>query len=196
LGQERPEEQPQIVEVGGAELQRPVAQPCDQLGEVRTLGLGLGGNLVGGLDLFRLQLGDFALAKLTGDRLAEPPATGLVPLCSGYRSVSVNSPPLPTAAGLLCVARGILLCSDAIVAPLLLFGAYAGFSITDAQLRDVREGLAIEARTLSANVDREIIGITSRCHNGRDLRSAGIVPIRDGEIAGDQPSAANLPSRP
>jgi hypothetical protein len=74
LGQERPEEQPQIVEVGGAGLQRPVAQPCDQLGEVRTLGLGLGGNLVGGLDLFRLQLGDFGLTRLTGDHLAEPSA--------------------------------------------------------------------------------------------------------------------------
>src|SRR5262249_53077504 len=49
-----------------------------------------------------------------------------------------------------------------IVAPLLLFGAYAGFRIADAQLRQVREDLAIEAHTLSANVDREIIGEIER----------------------------------
>jgi PAS domain S-box-containing protein len=50
----------------------------------------------------------------------------------------------------------------AIVAPLLLFGGYAGFRVTDAQLRAVQEDLAIEARNLSANVDREIIGEIER----------------------------------
>jgi len=99
-----------------------------------------------------------------------------------YGSVSVNSPPLPTAVGLLCVAIGSILRTGtmpalrtprplwhllvmlgcAIVAPLMLFGTYAGFRIADAQLRDVREGLRIEARTLSANVDREIIGEIER----------------------------------
>ncbi len=115
-----------------------------------------------------------------------------------YSSVSVNSPPLPTAAGLLCVAGGILLrigtmpalrksrplwhllvmlgCAN--VAPLLLFGAYAGFSITDAQLRDVREDLAIEAHTLSANVDREIIGEIER------LQALAASPsLRQGDFA-------------
>jgi PAS domain S-box-containing protein len=99
-----------------------------------------------------------------------------------YGSASVNSPPLPTAVGLLCVAGGIILwigtmpaprksrplwhllvmLGCVIVAPLLLFGAYAGFRIADAQFRDVRENLTIEARTLSANVDREIIGEMER----------------------------------
>jgi hypothetical protein len=99
-----------------------------------------------------------------------------------YGSVSVNSPTLPATVGLVCVAAGIIfrigtmpalrksrplwhllvMLGCAIVAPLLLFGAYAGFSITDAQLRDVREDLAMEARTLSANVDREIIGEIER----------------------------------
>src|SRR5215470_4576521 len=99
-----------------------------------------------------------------------------------YGSVSVNSPPLPTAVGLLCVATGIILrigtmptvrkprplwqlqvmLGCAIVAPLLLFGAYAGFRIAGAQLRDARENLTIEARTLSANIDREIIGEIER----------------------------------
>jgi len=97
-------------------------------------------------------------------------------------SVSVNSPPLPTAVGLLCVASGIILrigtmpvlrksrplwqllvmLGCAIVGPLLLYGAYAGFRFTAAQLRDVREALAIEARTLSANIDREVIGEIDR----------------------------------
>ena len=37
-------------------------------------------------------------------------------------------------------------------------GLYTGIRITDAQLRDVRKDLAIEARSLSAGVDRVIIG--------------------------------------
>jgi hypothetical protein len=96
--------------------------------------------------------------------------------------VSVNSPRLPTAVGLLCVAGGILLrigttavlhqprplwhllimLGCAIVAPLLLFGAYAAISTDDAQFNEVREGLASEVRTLSAGVDREIIGEIER----------------------------------
>src|SRR5260370_21233830 len=87
-----------------------------------------------------------------------------------YGWVSVNAPPLPTVAGLLCVAWGILLrigtmpvlrkprplwhllimLGCAIVAPLLLFDAYAGISIADAQFDEVREELMSEARTLSA----------------------------------------------
>jgi PAS domain S-box-containing protein len=114
---------------------------------------------------FRLEL----LGYLTGvDRL--------------YGSVSVDSPPLPTVLGLLCVAGGVILrigalptlhkprplwhllvlLGCAIVAPLLLFGAYAGYRTGEAQLRDVRENLMIEARTLSASVDREIIGEMER----------------------------------
>ena len=92
-------------------------------------------------------------------------------------SVSVNSPALPGAVASLCIAGGILLrigtmpvlrktrplwhllvmLGCAIVAPLLLFGAYTGFSIADAQLRQVRDALTVEARTLAADVDREIV---------------------------------------
>jgi len=99
-----------------------------------------------------------------------------------YGSVSVNSPTLPAAAGLLCVAAGIIfrtgtmpalrrsrplwhllvMLGCAIVAPLLLFGTYAAFRVADARLRDVRENLTSEVRTLSANVDREIIGEIER----------------------------------
>jgi PAS domain S-box-containing protein len=106
----------------------------------------------------------------------------LVEIDTLYGSVSVSSPALPAAVGLLCVAAGIILrigtmpvlrrsrplwhllamLGCAIVAPLLLFGAYAGYRIGEAQLRDVRENLTVEARTLSANVDREIIGEMER----------------------------------
>jgi PAS domain S-box-containing protein len=99
-----------------------------------------------------------------------------------YGAASVNSPALPATAGLLCVAAGIILrigtipvlrkprplwqllvmLGCAIVAPLLLFGAYGGYGIGEAQLRDVRENLTIEARTLSANVDREVFGEIER----------------------------------
>jgi hypothetical protein len=99
-----------------------------------------------------------------------------------YGSASVNSPSLPAAVGLLCVIVGIILrigtmpvfrkprplwhllvmLGCAIIGPLLLYGAYAGFRFTDAQLREVRENLAVEARTLSANIDREILGEIDR----------------------------------
>ena len=99
-----------------------------------------------------------------------------------YGSMSISSPSLPASAGLLCVAAGILLRSEttpllrksrplwqllvmlgcAIVAPLLMYGAYAGFRFTNAQLHDVREDLQIESRTLSANIDRYIMGEIER----------------------------------
>jgi PAS domain S-box-containing protein len=91
-------------------------------------------------------------------------------------------PALPTAIGVLCVASAIVLqigttpalrkprplwhllvmLGCAIVVPLLLFGAYAGARVTDEQLRLVRNDLMSEARTISAEVDREIIGEIER----------------------------------
>jgi PAS domain S-box-containing protein len=99
-----------------------------------------------------------------------------------YGSASVSSPSLPASVGLLCVAAGTILrigpmpllrkprplwqllvmLGCAIVAPLLLYGAYAGFRFTAGQLHDVREDLAIEARTLSGNIDRYILGELDR----------------------------------
>jgi PAS domain S-box-containing protein len=121
-----------------------------------------------------------------------------------YGSASVSSPALPTAAGLLCIAAGIILRTGtmpmlrksrplwqllvmlgcAIVAPLLLYGAYAGFRMTDAQLRDVREDLAIEARTLSANTDRYLMGEIERLH-----ALAASPSLRDGDFAAFQQQA-------
>jgi PAS domain S-box-containing protein len=122
-----------------------------------------------------------------------------------YGSLSVNSPPLPTAVGLLCVAGGIILrigampafrkprplwrllvmLGCAIVAPLLLFGAYAGFRIAAAQLHHVREDLTIAALTLSADVDREIIGEIERLQ-----ALAGSPSLRQGDFAEFQHQAA------
>jgi PAS domain S-box-containing protein len=99
-----------------------------------------------------------------------------------YGAASISSPPLPTAVSLLCIAAGIIsrievmpafrkprplwrllvMFGCAIVMPLMLFGAYAGYRTGETQLRDIRENLAIEARTLSASVDREIIGEMER----------------------------------
>jgi hypothetical protein len=115
-----------------------------------------------------------------------------------YRSVSVNSPPLPTAVGVLSIPVGIIfrvgtmptlrkslplwhllvMLGTAIVAPLLLFDAYAGLSIADAQFDEVREELMSEARTLSAGVDREIIGEIER------LQALAASPsLRQGDFA-------------
>jgi PAS domain S-box-containing protein len=101
--------------------------------------------------------------------------TGIITL---YIAASASSPALPTAVGLLCIAGGIILrlgtmpalgkprplwhllvmLGCAIIAPLLLLGTYAAVRVADAQLDQVRDELRGEARILSADVDREIIG--------------------------------------
>jgi PAS domain S-box-containing protein len=95
-----------------------------------------------------------------------------------YNETSIATPPLPTTVAMLCVALGLVLqiaakpglrrarplwqflavLGWATVAPLLLFGVYAGARMADAQLNQVRDELIDNARTLSADVDREIIG--------------------------------------
>jgi len=122
-----------------------------------------------------------------------------------YGSASVSSPPLPTTVGLLCVAVGIVLrvgtvpalreprplwhllvaLGCAIIVPLLLFGAYAEISMADAQLDQVRKDLMNGARTLSAQVDREIIGEIER------LQALAASPsLRQGDFAEFQHQAA------
>jgi PAS domain S-box-containing protein len=115
-----------------------------------------------------------------------------------YGPASTRPPALPSAVGMLCVAGGIILrigampalrksrplwqlqimVGCAIIAPLLLFGAYAGYRIADAQLDQVREQLTIEAHTLSANVDREIIGEIERLQ-----ALAASLSLRQGDFA-------------
>src|SRR6266446_5908666 len=111
---------------------------------------------------------------------------------------SIRTPTPLTAVGLLCVAGAIVLrvgtmpglrkprplwelqvmLGCAIIAPLVLFGLYTGIRITDAQLRNVREDLAIETRTLSAGVDRVFIGEIER------LQALAASPsLRQGDFA-------------
>jgi PAS domain S-box-containing protein len=117
---------------------------------------------------------------------------------------SVPPPALPTAVGLLCVAGAIVLrigpmptlrksrplwhlqvmLGCAIIAPLLLFGVYTGFRITDAQTHHVRNDLISEADALSADVDHEIIGEIGR------LRALVASPsLRHGDFAAFQRQA-------
>jgi PAS domain S-box-containing protein len=147
-----------------------------------TLAFGLAS---GALALSRFERHRFA-ATMLGSIAGAIAVFALLGYLSGidtlYGSVSVNSPPLPATVGLLCVATGIILRIGTVpalrqprplwhllvmlgfanVAPLLLFGAYAGFRIANTQLDQVREQLMSEARTLSASVDREIIGEIER----------------------------------
>src|SRR5258708_6199241 len=169
-----------------------------------TVALGLAG---GSLTLCQFEPHRFAATMLAGiaGAIAVFALLGyLTGVDTLYGSVSVNSPPLPTAAGLLCISSGIIsrigtmpvlrksrplwhllvMLGCAIVAPLLLFGAYAGFRIADAQLRDVQEGLSTEARTLSAKVDSEIIGEIER------LQALAASPsLRQGDFADFQHQA-------
>jgi PAS domain S-box-containing protein len=100
-------------------------------------------------------------------------ATGINTL---YSAKSISSPPLPASVALLCIAFGTILrvgatpairgprplwhllavLASAIAAPLLLFGAYAGPLMADAQLGQIRAGLTQEVHTLSAGVDRKV----------------------------------------
>jgi hypothetical protein len=121
--------------------------------------------------------------------------TGVDPL---YVSAALVSPPLPTAVGLLCISGGIILrigampalrtpqplwrlliaLGCAIIAPLLLFGAYAGTRVADAQINQVRADLTADAGTLSEEVDREIVGEIG------ELQALAVSPaLRHGDFA-------------
>jgi hypothetical protein len=111
-----------------------------------------------------------ALGGLAGAMAAFAVLGYLTGIYTLYGSASVNAPSLPAAVGLLCVVGATALRTGAlpalrkprplwhllamlgcaIVTPLLLFCAYAGFRIADAQLRDDLEDLTTETRTLSA----------------------------------------------
>jgi PAS domain S-box-containing protein len=169
-----------------------------------TLAFGFAG---GSLALSRFERHRFAATVLSGiaGAIAVFALLGyLTGIDTLYGSASVRSPPLPTAVGLLCVAGGIILrvgampalrtpwplwrllvmLGCAIIAPLLLFGAYAEVSIADAQRDQVRQDLMNRAHTLSAEVDREIIGEIER------LQALAASPsLRQGDFAAFQRQA-------
>src|SRR5215470_7673189 len=87
--------------------------------------------------------------------------------------------PKPRPSWHPCVLLGCVFLT-----PLLLFGMYAGVSIGDAQFEEVRTELRSEARTLSAEVDREIIG-----EIGRLEALAASPSLRHGDFASFQRQA-------
>jgi PAS domain S-box-containing protein len=129
------------------------------------------------------------LSHLTGSRML-------------YGSVEMPTP--LTAIGMLCVVGSIVLrigtvpafrkprplwqllivLGCAIIAPLLLFGVYTGFRTTDAELNQVRNDLVGDAHTLSADVDRQIIGEIE------SLQALALSPsLRQGDFAAFQRQA-------
>ncbi len=163
----------------------PVTAPGPDAGSFRWgSGMPLGFALAGGsLALSRFERHHFVAITLSG--IAGAIAVfALLGYLAGIDMAygSVRPPALPTPVGLLCVVSGIILrigtvpalrksrplwqllvvLGCAIIAPLLLLAVYAGFRITDAQFDHTRKELMHVARTLSAQVDREIIGEIER----------------------------------
>jgi PAS domain S-box-containing protein len=147
-------------------------------------------------------------ATLLAGLLGAIAAFTLLGYATGVDTPSVSPPlappPLPAAAGLLCVACGIILrvggmpafstpqplwrlliaLGSAITAPLLLFGAYAGTRLAEAQLNQVRNDLTDDARTLSEEIDRELIGEIG------ELQALAVSPsLRHGDFAAFQRQA-------
>jgi PAS domain S-box-containing protein len=117
---------------------------------------------------------------------------------------TVRSPGLPTAVSLLCIVIGIVLrigtipaphrsrplwrllvlLACAVIAPLLLLAVYTGFRITDAQLDQANKDLMNDARTLSGEVDREIVSEIEK------LQALAVSPsLRQGDFAAFQRQA-------
>jgi PAS domain S-box-containing protein len=168
-----------------------------------TLGMALAGSSLAISRFERYRLAATLLGSLAGAIAL----FGLLGYLTGIDTLygsKVRPPALPAAVGLLSVAGGIILrigtmptlrkprpswhllvmLGCAIIAPLLLFGTYAGVSIGDAQFEEVRAELRSEARTLSAEVDREIIG-----EIGRLEALAASPSLRQGDFAAFQRQA-------
>jgi PAS domain S-box-containing protein len=163
-----------------------------------VLGFGLAGAALALSCRERHRVAATALAGLAGAVAAFALLGYLIGIDPLYVSASLVSPPLPAAAGLLCVAAAIILRAGAmpalrtpqplwrllialgcaIIAPLLLFGAYAGTRVADAQINQVRADLTGNARTLAEEVDREIIGEIG------ELQALAVSPsLRHGDLA-------------
>jgi PAS domain S-box-containing protein len=119
---------------------------------------------------------------------------------SGVRTLfgSLEIPMPLSVVGQLCVVVGIILrigtiptvrrprqlwhliimLGCAIIAPPLVIGVIMGTRISDEQLREVRKELMSEARTVSANVDREIISEIARLQ-----ALAASASLRQGDFA-------------
>ncbi len=120
----------------------------------------------------------------------------------GHELLSV--PPPPTAVALLCVACGIILQTGRMpaqntpqplwrlllgagcmaAAPLLLFGAYAGIRVADAQFDQARKHLLNEVRAIAADIDRMTAAEIEK------LQGLAVSPsLRQGDLAAFQRQA-------
>jgi PAS domain S-box-containing protein len=155
---------------------------------------------VGALVLSRFERHRFAATALSGVVGVLATFALLNYLLTGSRVLygTVELPTPLTAIGQFCVAGAIIsrigtipalrkprplwhlliVLGCAIITPLLLFGVYMGLHITDAELRDVRNGLMSEARMLSSDVDREITGEIERLQ-----ALAASASLRQGDFA-------------
>ncbi len=111
---------------------------------------------IGGMSLFDYVAGLQTSHRPFLFRSLSFPATVALLVVSGTMYVRIGtglrvSRPRPLAQ--LLLALGV-----SIAGPLLLLGVYVGFRLYDAQSVEVRNQLLRDARTLSAAVDREIIG--------------------------------------
>jgi PAS domain S-box-containing protein len=169
-----------------------------------TLALGLAGIALALSHFERHRLAAILLGYLAGAIAVFVLLGYLTGIDTLYGAASIRPPALPTAVSLLCIAVGIILrigampalrkprpswhllvmLGWAIIAPLLLFGVYTGFSIGDAQFDELRNELRSEARTLSGEVDREIIG-----EIGRLEALAASPSLRQGDFAAFQRQA-------
>ncbi len=171
---------------------------------VATLAFGLAGGALALSCCERCRLVATVFAGLAGAITAFALLGYLTGIDTLYVSASLVSPPLPSAVGLLCAASGIILLIGevpalrtpqplrrllialgcAIVAPLLLYGAYAGTRVAEAQLNQIREERKGDARTLSMAVDREIAGEMG------ELQALAVSPsLRRGDFAAFQRQA-------
>ncbi len=171
---------------------------------VATVAFGLAGGSLALSSCEQCRLVATVLAGLAGGTVAFALLGYLTGIDTLYVSASLASPPLPASVGLFCIAGGIILLIGetpafrtpqplrrllialgcAIVAPLLLFGAYAGTRAANAQLNQVRNELKGDASTLSMAVDREITGEMG------ELQALAVSPsLRRGDFAAFQRQA-------
>jgi hypothetical protein len=175
-----------------------------QAPKAALLALGLAG---GALALARFEpqrVAATVLAVLAGAIAVFALLSYLTGIDTLYDSTLVSLPPLPTTVALLFVVCGIVLrigkmpvlrtprplsrlllalgCTT--IAPLLLFGAYAGGRMADAQLAQVRKDLMSEARALSALIDRQVVSEIEK------LQALAASPsLRQGDFAAFQRQA-------
>ena len=157
-------------------LVRPGSTALD-IPKAALLGLALTGGALALSRFERHRLAATGLAGLTGVIAVLSLLGDLTGLHTLYGAPSVPPTPPPTAVALMCIVGGLLLrigrmpalptpqplwrlllaLGCATVAPLLLFGAYAGIRMADAQLDQVRKDLMSEARSVSAEIDRQFV---------------------------------------